>query len=493
MEKTALSVRFKPILDPVAGILSANKIEGYLVGGLVRDTLLRVETNDIDLVVRTDAHKLSKTLATSLSGTFVSLDMNRDIARIVGVTEESPYVIDVARLDDDINIDLGRRDFTIDAMAIPIDEQMYSGASVLDPFHGQKDIGLELIRAIDTGIFRRDPVRLMRAIRLSASLNFELEPSTDFQIRQDAHLLTSASHERIRQEFLVTLGEANALSSLRLMDDLGLLSEIIPELDDARGIVQPKEHAYDVFNHMIETVGFVEKILDKKIEGDLVHELLPRFKDMDRYFDSEATDMQDRRTLLKFTALLHDIAKPVTKSIEQSGRVRFFEHSSVGETMAEVIMSRLRFGRKGVRQVGRMIRHHLRPGQMAAKGELPTKRAIHRYFRDLGDVALDTLYLNMADFLAARGSSLTKNEMVEQAKVMQRILDVGIELKRQPAEPKRIVDGNDIMDKFGLQPGPLIGRTLDFIEESEAIGEVNTREEAIRLANRFLKSEGDRA
>ena len=131
---------------------------------------------------------------------------------------------------------------------------------------------------------------------------------------------------------------------------------------------------------------------------------------------------------------------------------------------------------------------------MATGNEMPTKRAIHRYFRDVGEVALDTLYLNMADFLAARGPSLTRDQMARGSKVISHILEIGQNIE-QPARPaegssKLLLDGNDIMREFGISPGPRIGRVLSAIAEAEAIGEVNTTEEAIRLATQYLKSEG---
>ena len=137
-----------------------------------------------------------------------------------------------------------------------------------------------------------------------------------------------------------------------------------------------------------------------------------------------------------------------------------------------------------------MIRHHLRPRQMAQNGALPTPRAVHRYFRDLGDAALDTLYLNMADFLAARGPELTEGEMAEQSRVIRHILDIGLQSKRGYQPVQRLIDGNDIMVEFGLRPGPLVGTLLSAVAHAEATGRLNTREEAIELARARLKSGG---
>ena len=173
--------------------------------------------------------------------------------------------------------------------------------------------------------------------------------------------------------------------------------------------------------------------------------------------------------------------------------MRFFEHSTVGEEMAKVVLRRMRFGRSGVSMTGTMIRHHLRPRQMAARNEMPTNRAIHRYFRDVGNVALDTLYLNMADFLAAKGPDLTRDDMARGSKVISHILKVGQNIehitKPRRSNPRALLDGNDIMREFGLSPGPKIGDVLSVVGEAEATGKVNTIEEAVRLATQYLESE----
>jgi poly(A) polymerase len=490
MENIVLKSTHHCILGPVAELLSANHVEAYLVGGAVRDALLGRETKDIDIAVRTDAHKFARTLADNLKASFVSLDVGRDIARIVGGTGDERYEIDVAHLQGDLNSDLARRDFTIDAMAVSLDGSLDGELAVVDPHDGRGDLETGTIRAVQSDVIRQDPVRSMRAVRLAASLKFEIESGTKELIFRDATLINSTSPERIRDELLKTLAEKGARDSVRLMDELGLLSALIPEIDESRGVTQPKEHYYDVFNHLVETVGFVEQILDGEDDGSYIQEMLPRFEGMAEYFDAEATDMHSRLTLLKLTGLLHDIAKPATKTIEESGRVRFFDHPTVGEEMAGTILRRLRFGRKGVRLVKTMIRQHLRPRQMNAKGQMPTKRAVHRYYRDVGDAALDTLYLNMADFLAARGPDLTRDQMAEGCKVIDHILKVGQSLEQRVEPVGHLLDGKDIIREFGLSQGPLIGRVLSTVAEAEAVGKVNTTEEAIRLATEYLESEG---
>jgi len=478
--------------------MRGQNVEAYLVGGAVRDGLLGRATRDVDVAVRGDAQQLARGLADRLSGHFVSLSETFGAARVVVPVDGSRFSVDLVSFDSSIGADLARRDFTIDAMAVALGDAVSGHWMLMDPHGGRVDARDGKIRAVDAEVFRADPARMMRAVRLAASLKFSLDSETAAQIRRDARLILSVSPERVREELLKTLAEEGARDSVRLLDDLDLLSPLIPELDDARGVDQPKEHHWNVFDHMVESVGYVEQVLGQAHEANgqangMVLRLLPRFEGMEEHFASEVTDGHTRRTLLKLTALLHDIAKPATKTIEPSGRMRFFGHADEGARMVGEILRRLRVGRRGVRLATTMIRHHLRPRQMAQDGALPTRRAVERYFRDLGEAALDTLYLNISDFIAERGPELTEEQMAEQSQVIAHVLDIGLDLERATKPAPHLIDGNDIMAVFGLGPGPLVGVLVSAVAEAEATGIVNTREEALDLAKRRLKSGGVRA
>ena len=180
--------------------------------------------------------------------------------------------------------------------------------------------------------------------------------------------MTESSAERIREEFLRILAAEGAARWIGMMDGLGLLSPLIPELDAARGVTQPREHYYDVFGHLAAALDYADQIVGGDYSNEIAREMTPTFEGMASYFSREASDGHSRGTFLKLTALLHDIAKPQTKTVEPSGRVRFFGHSEEGEEMAGAILSRLRVSRRGAGMVKKMIRHHLRPRQMAGKG-----------------------------------------------------------------------------------------------------------------------------
>ena len=477
------------IVGRAAALLSERGVRAHLVGGAVRDGLRRRTTTDVDIVLDGDAHEAAAAIADSLDGHVVSLDSERDIARVVIGAETPLVVIDLARLaGGSLDADLRRRDFTIDAIAIDLSSAVAGRWDLIDPLHGASDVEAGVVRAVSDSIFRDDPLRLLRAARLAAETGFRIDPDTRSLIHRDVRLLTESAPERVREELFRTLAAPGTRRSVELIDDLGLLSIVIPELEDAKGVDQPKEHYYDVFGHLVAAAGYADQILNWRFENDFVGEMMPKFEGFASHFAEEAVDGHTRGTLLKLTALLHDIAKPQTKTIEPTGRIRFFGHSEKGEEVVGGILRRLRVGRRGVRMVRRMVRYHLRPGQMAAKGDLPTSRAIHRFYRDLGDAALDTLYLSMADFLAAVGPRLTPERLDEHARAIRHTLEVGPQkqVERDPAS--LLLTGHDVMNELRLEPGPLVGELLGVVSKAEARGRVATKAEALELARTYLKS-----
>ena len=488
-------MRLPSLLKKLEAFFGSRDVEAYLVGGVVRDALLGIPTGDIDVAVKGNAQSVGRDLASAIDGHFVMLDEARGIIRVVVHDEDSVSFVDINSMPNGIEQDLRRRDFTVNAMAVPLTEVSREGFwnKVTDLYGGLSDLNNHVIRALSPSVFKDDPARLMRAPRLATQLSLTITDDTARQIRQDAHLVTTVAPERVRDELLKLLSQPKATASLRALDNLGLLSKVIPELDQARNVTQPKEHYWDVFNHLLETVGMVEKVLESHPNADnFVVNYVPRFESIDEYFSEEVSDGHNRATLLKMTALLHDIAKPATRTVESSGRIRFLGHHSEGAEMGVDILRRLRFSKRGTELVRLMVHHHLRPGQMAQKGELPTGKAIYRYFRDVEDAAKDTLYLNMADYLAARGPNLEEQEWSEHCRTIGHILSEGIERKAPETLPK-LITGHDIMKAYSINSGPQVGALLRLVYEAQANGDINTPEEALDLVKVNLKSGGDGA
>ncbi len=488
----AQSIESRRAWQPLAALFASRNVRAFVMGGALRDELIGRPTSDLDLVVEGDAVSVGRWLASEMDGSLVILDEARNICRVHARIGGEARQLDLARADGGITDYLLNRDFTIDAMAVPLSEADSRGAArgLIDPTGGAADLRMGVIRAVSRSSFRSDPARLMRAARLAVQLGFSIEPETEEMVRREASLVGVVASERVRDELLLLLAEPGAADSLRLLDRLGLLCEVLPELEASRRVTQPKEHYWDVFDHLIETAGHVETILDPRGDEDgFIYEAIPRHEALAGFFDRKLSDGHSVRTLMKLGGLLHDVAKPATRTVEPSGRIRFLGHHTVGSEMVRGILERLRVSRRGVDLLSAAVRNHLRPAQMAAKGEMPSGRAVYRFFRDLGDAAVPTLYLNLADYVAARGPDLREDEWADYCGLVGFILREGLTEKAPRALPK-LVDGRDIMKSFALVPGPEVGALLDVAREAQACGEIATKADALDLLRSHLNSGG---
>ena len=463
---------------------------GYIVGGAVRDTLLGRLSKDLDVTIEGNvetffvAHKLS----TEIGGRAVPIIKNHKTTRLMLTAEDSLLNVDISNAANGIHTDLSKRDFTIDAMAIDLNSIMTEPwATLIDPFGGAADISSGIIKATAPEVFEDDPTRLLRAPRLAAQLGFRIDNQTAKTIREQAHLVQSVSGEQVRDELLKILGEPNAAQSIRLLDRLGLLTSIFPELEKARNITQPKEHYWKVLDHSIETVDKIELLTQRRIDANNVVSVTPWSAETSSHFANEAGDGHTRLTLLKLIGLLHDIGKPNTKTVEASGKIRFLGHHTLGAEMTEKILDRLRLNRKSIDIAVKVVEHHLRPSQMSHGANLPSPKAVYRYCRDLGDAALDTLYLNLSDYLAARGPDLNQADWQAHCNKIGHVLASRNDQKKELSEPK-LISGTGIMNAFSLEPGPQIGHLIELVREAQASGEVSTTDEAFELVRAILNS-----
>lgn len=470
-------------------------VKGYLAGGFVRDRLLMRETADVDIAVGADAPEVARGVAADVGGRYVLLDSVHRIARVV-LDERVPpsgekLLLDFTSFQDGIEADLARRDFTINAIAIDIGEFVRHPQSpaLIDPFQGRDDLARKLIRAVSAETFRSDPLRLLRAVRLAAELDFSIDSGTEELVRQSAGLIGEVAGERVREELLRLLAVPGAGRFLTCLDELGLLRTVFLELAPAAGVEQPREHYWGVLEHSLKTADAVEFLLRQgkwEYAGEEVLAAVPWTEELAAHFNREVSRGSTRGTILKLAALLHDIAKPQTRAFDASGRMRFLGHPGEGAQIVSGVLERLRFSSREIKLVEVMVRNHLRPTQMSQQG-LPSRRAIYRYFRDTGEAGIDILFLSLADHLATRGPDLREAGWREHTATVTYVLERRF-AEEAPAVPPKIVDGYDIMECFGLNPGPRIGELLEAVGEAQAGGEVSTREEALAYLERLLSS-----
>lgn len=483
---------FDQLLAALREIAQGHGVTLYLVGGCVRDGLQGRPLADLDVAVQGDALAYARAVASRLGGTYVPLGERHHTARVVfaeGVVRQ----VDCAAIAGSIQEDLARRDFTINAMAAPLDAFRgdWALSPIIDPFGGHRDLAERVVRMVSAQSLEDDPLRLLRGVRLAAELGFELEVDTWKAIQERAPLLTQCAGERLREELCRILEVERAVRWVEELDGLGLLAGLFPELLIGKGVTQPKEHYWDVFNHEVETVAAIEALLQPRLVpmlGDraylaTVAQCAPSHPGLEAYLQ-ESVGGLPRTTVLKLAALFHDVAKPQTKAVQPDGRIRFFGHSEQGADMVRDALGRLRFSTREIESVAAMVEYHLRPGQWS--GVTPSSRALYRYFRDVGSVAVDTILLNLADHLAARGPKLNLERWRQHVAVAQHALAYYFERRGETVTP-RLVTGHDLMEAFGLAPGPMLGKLLAEIEEARVLEQIVTKADALKLAKQILE------
>jgi poly(A) polymerase len=466
------------VLDQLLDFVSKRKTEAYLVGGCVRDLLLKRDRYDVDVAVIGDASGLARALADDSHGSFYVMDNENDVARVLYDREGTRYFVDLARVrGDSIEQDLATRDFTVNAMALDISGGKWSESELIDPFDGRRDLASRRLRALATSVFENDPVRLLRAVRFEATLGFSLDSMTESYVKRDARLVVDASPERVRDEFYKILSADSSVRNLRRLDELGLFQFVLPEVTALKGVLQPPPHSYDVYVHSLHAVGALEQVQRAHFlnlaEGAFSQQL-------ELHFAENISGEHRRGMLLRLALLLHDSGKLNARTEEPDGRIRFLGHEETGAKMAEMALRRLRFSNEEIAFVVGIVSHHLRPILLAASGTV-TDRAIYRFFRATGKVGVDVAVHSWCDQRATYGQTEYSVPEAELQAVIARLLDRYFHAYDKIVEPPQLLNGREVMSTLGIDSGPRVGEFLDALREAEAAGEVTTREQAIEF------------
>ncbi|HEX4306415.1 MAG TPA: HD domain-containing protein [Solirubrobacterales bacterium] len=455
---------------PAAAIRALGGGDGvWIAGGAVRDAALGRDVTDLDLTVADDPGTVAKALGRELGEHAFELSAEFRTWRVVAPGRG--WQVDVTALrGDSIEADLAARDFTVGAVAVPL-----SGGEAIDPTGGLADLERGILRAVGPGSFEEDPLRLLRAARLAACLDLQIDPETIVLARANAGRAAEPAGERQLAELRQLLGGPDPLRGLALLDELQLTAVVLPELEGTKGVEQGPNHHLDVYGHTLEVLA---RTLE--IEADLA-----RFVGEDRAAEAAAflaeplADEMDRRTALRFGALLHDIAKPQTRQ-ERDGFVGFKGHDSEGATTIGEIMGRLRASRKLTRYLQALALHHLMLGFMIREAPLPPRR-VHDYLRATEPVTVDVTLLTVADRLSARGAGpIAAPEMVQAHLDLAREMVAAALDWRRDGPPEPLLRGDEIAAELGIE-GPEIGAKLAELEAAQYAGEVTDRAGALGL------------
>jgi tRNA nucleotidyltransferase/poly(A) polymerase len=495
------------VLTEAACFFAEQQAHVYLVGGSVRDLLCGEPCADWDLITDGEAHKLARQLANRLGGSYAYL--HEKASRIVLCSSDStaPQMLDISPLAGlSLEQDLRTRDFTINALAIPLaDVVNYLNGSLAsidhllhDPLRGYDDLQHRQLRAVDKEVFRRDPLRLLRALRQAKRYQLTIAPQTRALMKRDTPLLPFVAAERIHQEIYSVLTMHDSLDWLHKLDTYGLLTALIPELRSARAMRQPPPHYWDVLEHSLQSVAALETLADAlqaephtpfaaqlastPSAGEDLAEMRAILRDGEQQGVFLFADLRAPR--MKLAALLHDIGKPPTYTIDARGDIHFYGHPQLGAPIASEIMRRLSASAQDRRLAQMVAAHHMRPGQLGQDSAV-TPRAIRRYFVDLGPIGILVAIFSLADHLATLGPQPRLLAWTRHLSVVRLLLTSYIR-EREKILPPRLVQADELMSRLKLQPGPILGQLLDIIAEAQAEGTIHSREEAILLAREHV-------
>jgi tRNA nucleotidyltransferase/poly(A) polymerase len=500
-----------PYVQAALTVCAERGIAACLVGGAVRDLLLGRPIHDWDWVVERDAISLARATADRLGAAFFPLDQEHDTGRVViRDADGSRTFLDFAlRRGPDWHADLEARDLTVNAMAVPLTGDVSTiRQALLDPFGGQSDLQVQLIRAVTERSFRDDPVRTMRAVRLAGELGFQIEPQTAAWIRRDAPLLLAqTSAERVRDELGKLLAQPDALARVRQIDDLGLLAPVLPEVAALRGVDQSRPHHWPVLEHTLFVLAALERIVAESIYqaqetgrtrgaeeigapafvwSDITRILTDLREPLAMHLDQPLGSERPVLVSLKLAVLLHDSAKPQTKTLDESDRTHFYGHEDAGASIAAERVRALRFNNAEVERVRTVVANHMRPQQVADAESGVTRRAAYRYFRDTREAGVDVLLLALADHIATHGPDVQRERWERRIDTVSRLLAEYWARLAKDVAPPPLVSGDDLMTELDLSPGKHIGELLEAIREAQAAGEIVTRRDALELAKRTL-------
>jgi poly(A) polymerase len=448
------------MINTLAEAFHAQHKQLYIVGGTVRDVLLhREDSNDEDLATDATPDEIKRIVAPTHPHAIVlvgerfgtvRLHYSHNIIEITTFRSEQynpdsrkPEVCFGTVLEDD----LLRRDFTINAMAChPLTGQ------IIDPFGGRQDLKAHILRAVGNEPDKRfdeDPLRLLRAVRFASQLDFTIETETRRSILRQAAKLQKISRERIRDEMNKLLVTANPAKGLDLLVELGLMEWIVPEVLALRGVSQQTQkviHTKDVYAHVLRVV-----------------------------------ERSSPRVVCRWSALLHDIAKPRTRTVED-GKVHFFGHEDVGANMARDILKRLHFDRDFIESVSKIVRLHMRANAYASDW---TDGAVRRLMLESGNDLLDLLDLSRADITSYRADKVTR-AVARVTELTERCQRLREEAERVPL--KSPLDGNELMVIFGRGPGPWLRPIKDHLLSLVIDGALapDDKEEAVKIARAML-------
>jgi len=455
----------------------------WLVGGAVRDRLLGRETADLDVVVDGDPERAARAVSRAAGGA-ACFSLSEDFGTWRVVAREHAWQCDIEPMrGEQIEQDLVLRDFTVNAIAEPL-----AGGPPVDPLGGMADLRARRLRMAAHSAFAEDPLRVLRLVRLA--LELELEPDAETLRSAAVHVqrLGGVSAERVFIELRRIIAAARVRAGLEMMHAIGATAVVLPELEALRGVAQSRFHHLDVYGHTLEVLDrTVELTTDGKAgastgaaaaAGELWACIGARRNEVSALLAEPLADELTRGEALRWGALLHDAAKPLTRAIRPvDGRVTFIGHDVRGAQLARAVLERLHASERLRAHVAALVRHHLRLGFLVHEPKPLSRRSVFAYLRACTPVEVDVTLLSIADRLATRGDRAQEAVAAHLALAGEMLADALAWRAHGPPAP--LLRGDELARELGIATGPRVGELLDELAAAQYAGELVTRADAL--------------
>ena len=460
------------IIDKIKSDEILSKIEKtfpneiYLVGGTVRDYYLGLESTDRDIIVMDeDAKSFSLKLAELFDATFVPLDEENKIYRIV-LSDKINYIDVTNPVGDSIENDLMRRDLTINAIAVNI-----RTGELIDISGGVTDIKNKCINYVNELNFVDDPLRLLRVYRFQALYGFELAPETINAVCRYVDLIHKPAVERITHEIMALFSGKYTDKALENMNKTWLLEEIFPFVKELKQVPPNSHHHLDLFQHSIETVRQVQQLYENSSD------------DVKEHLEKVDFGGFSRLAHLKLAAFMHDIGKFSTWTIEE-GKHRFIKHDDVGSKMSVKVLKNLHFSNKQIEYISQMIKYHIYPSHVMSSPQI-TEKIMMRYVRKMDMNSIDEIILAQADRLSARGPEITDEIVEHNITYLNMLLKFYLEARETLKPLPKLLDGNDVMKILNIKPSRKLGEIMEALHEAQINGDITDKNHAIEFVKNY--------
>ena len=468
----------------------------YIVGGAVRDVLLGRELNDLDFVFSEDPTFLAKAVSQKLDAGFFVLDDERRTARVV---YKRDFPLDFVKFTgEDLVSDLTHRDFTINASAIDISNL----EKIIDPLGGIKDLAAGILRTCSDQSLLEDPVRVLRGIRLAMQFNLHYAENLPGLMKTASLELPRTSYERQRDEFFKILTGPKPAEGIQHCRRFGIFKTLIPALTAQEDVPASPPHTLPLFDHSVRVIKYLDLLMKSiqkkdKAEGhkpwwqSRFLTILGKYSEkITGYFGEQITPGRTKKGLLFFCGLLHDIGKPDTLTVGEDGYLHFYNHAEVGAELAWEAAKKLQLSNAESEWTRKVVQYHMDLLPLLNSDRKPTRKEVYRFYKNTGETGLAIALLALADTLGTYNQNLSKEKWDQALNVCEVLLQAWWEDQDSVIYPKLLLNGNDLQHRFGLQPGKQIGILLERLAEAQAIGQVQTEEEAEFFIQKHLKGSG---